>query len=135
MSTFASARPWSEMSASRNCQGPTEQCLAEADDPGEAVVLYGAHPPLRDSVETWRMNGELDGLHARSLQRRGEFGRVLGVAIVDRAPARGEESTMPRFAGTIKDITTAVERMKWVLDPTSPNEIYIGDRKCVRDWM
>ena len=39
------------------------------------------------------------------------------------------------FAGTIKDITTAIERMKWVLDPTSPNEIYIGDRKCVRDWM
>jgi aspartate aminotransferase len=39
------------------------------------------------------------------------------------------------FAGTIKDITTAIERMKWVLDPTSPNEIYIGDRKCVRDWI
>lgn len=39
------------------------------------------------------------------------------------------------FAGTIKDITMAIERMKWVLDPTSPNEIYIGDRKCVRDWM
>jgi aspartate aminotransferase len=39
------------------------------------------------------------------------------------------------YAGTIKDITTAIERMKWVLDPTSPNDIYIGDRKCVRDWM
>lgn len=39
------------------------------------------------------------------------------------------------FSGTIKDITSAIERMKWVLDPTSPNEIYIGDRKYVRDWM
>lgn len=39
------------------------------------------------------------------------------------------------FSSTIKDITTAIERMKWVLDPTSPNEIYIGDRKCLRDWM
>jgi aspartate aminotransferase len=39
------------------------------------------------------------------------------------------------FAGSIKDITTAVERMKWVLDPNSPNEIYIGDRKMVRDWL
>jgi aspartate aminotransferase len=39
------------------------------------------------------------------------------------------------FSGTIKDITTAIERIKWVLDPSSPNEIYIGDRKCVRDWM
>ncbi len=39
------------------------------------------------------------------------------------------------YAGSIKDITTAVERMKWALDPNSPNEIYIGDRKLVRDWM
>jgi aspartate aminotransferase len=39
------------------------------------------------------------------------------------------------FAGSIKDITTAVERMKWALDPNSPNEIYIGDRKMIRDWL
>ncbi len=39
------------------------------------------------------------------------------------------------FAGTIKDITTAVERIKWALDPNAPNEIYIGDRKLVRDWL
>lgn len=39
------------------------------------------------------------------------------------------------FAGTIKDITTGVERIKWALDPNSPNEIYIGDRKLVRDWL
>ncbi|MCP4591877.1 MAG: pyridoxal phosphate-dependent aminotransferase [bacterium] len=36
--------------------------------------------------------------------------------------------------GTIKDITEGVERMKWALDPNSPNELYIGDRKLVRDW-
>jgi aspartate aminotransferase len=39
------------------------------------------------------------------------------------------------YAGTIKDITTGVERIKWALDPNSPNEIYIGDRKLVRDWL
>ena len=39
------------------------------------------------------------------------------------------------YAGTIKEITTAIERLKWVLDPVSPNEIYIGDRKFVRDWL
>ena len=37
--------------------------------------------------------------------------------------------------GSIKDITVGVERMKWALDPNSPNELYIGDRKLVRDWM
>ncbi len=39
------------------------------------------------------------------------------------------------FAGSVKDIITAVERIKWALDPNSPNEIYIGDRKLVRDWL
>lgn len=39
------------------------------------------------------------------------------------------------FAGSIKDIISAVERIKWSLDPNSPNEIYIGDRKYVRDWL
>jgi aspartate aminotransferase len=37
--------------------------------------------------------------------------------------------------GTIKDITEGVERMKWALDPNSPNELYIGQRKLVRDWL
>ena len=39
------------------------------------------------------------------------------------------------FAGSVKDITEGVERIKWVLDPLSPNEIYIGDRKLIRDWL
>jgi aspartate aminotransferase len=39
------------------------------------------------------------------------------------------------FAGSVKDIVEGVARMKWALDPSSPNEIYIGDRKMVRDWL
>jgi len=39
------------------------------------------------------------------------------------------------YAGTVKDITEGVARMKWALDPNSPNEIYIGDRKLIRDWL
>lgn len=38
------------------------------------------------------------------------------------------------YCGTIRDITDGIERMKWALDPNSPNELYIGDRKLVRDW-
>ncbi|MBC8214956.1 MAG: pyridoxal phosphate-dependent aminotransferase [Candidatus Marinimicrobia bacterium] len=37
--------------------------------------------------------------------------------------------------GTIKDIIEGVERIKWALDPNSPNELYIGERKLVRDWI
>jgi aspartate aminotransferase len=39
------------------------------------------------------------------------------------------------FAGSVKDITEGIERLKWALDPNAPNEIYIGDRKLIRDWM
>jgi len=39
------------------------------------------------------------------------------------------------FSGTVKDITEGLARIRWALDPTSPNEIYIGDRKLVRDWL
>jgi aspartate aminotransferase len=39
------------------------------------------------------------------------------------------------FAGSGKDVTEGIARMKWALDPNSPNEIYIGDKKMIRDWM
>ena len=39
------------------------------------------------------------------------------------------------YSGSVKDVTEGIARMKWALDPTSPNEIYIGDRKLVRDWL
>lgn len=39
------------------------------------------------------------------------------------------------YCGSAKDIKVGVERIRWALDPTAPNEIYIGDRRVVRDWM
>jgi len=39
------------------------------------------------------------------------------------------------FSGSVKDVTEGIARIKWALDPTSPNEIYIGDKKLIRDWM
>jgi len=39
------------------------------------------------------------------------------------------------YAGTIKEITEGISRMKWALDPNAPNEIYVGDKKLVRDWL
>jgi aspartate aminotransferase len=38
-------------------------------------------------------------------------------------------------AGSVKDVTEGIARIKWALDPTSPNEIYIGDKKMIRDWL
>jgi aspartate aminotransferase len=39
------------------------------------------------------------------------------------------------FSGSVKDVTEGMARIKWALDPTSPNEIYLGDRKMIRDWL
>jgi len=39
------------------------------------------------------------------------------------------------YCSSIKEITEGIERMKWALDPNSTNELYIGDRKLVRDWL
>lgn len=38
------------------------------------------------------------------------------------------------YCGSVKEITEGITRIKWALDPDSPNEIYIGDRKLRRDW-
>jgi aspartate aminotransferase len=39
------------------------------------------------------------------------------------------------YCGSVKEIKEGVERIKWVLDPHAPNEIFIGERKMVRDWL
>ena len=63
---------------------------------------------------------------------------ILKKALVVTVPGKefGMEGHLRlSYAGTVKDVTTAIERIKWALDPNSPNEIYIGDRKLIRDWL
>jgi len=38
------------------------------------------------------------------------------------------------FAGDREGILEGVSRIRWALDPASPNEIRLGDRVAVRDW-
>jgi len=39
------------------------------------------------------------------------------------------------YAGSVKDIKDGIDRLKWALDPESPNDIFIGNRKITRDWL
>jgi len=39
------------------------------------------------------------------------------------------------YAGSVKELMEGIDRMKWALDPNAPSDIYIGDRKLVRDWL
>jgi aspartate aminotransferase len=73
----------------------------------------------------------------------GKDSTKLATSLLDKvlvATVPGVEFGMEGFlrlstCGSIKDITEGIERMKWALDPNSPNELYIGDRKLVRDWL
>ena len=39
------------------------------------------------------------------------------------------------YCGTIREIREGLERVQWAIDPNSPNELYLADRKLVRDWI
>ena len=39
------------------------------------------------------------------------------------------------YCGTLKEIKEGLERIQWALDPRAPNEIFLGSRKLVRDWL
>jgi aspartate aminotransferase len=63
---------------------------------------------------------------------------ILKKALVVTVPGRefGMEGHIRiSFAGSVKDLTEGIARIKWTLDLTSPNEIYIGDKKMIRDWL
>jgi aspartate aminotransferase len=63
---------------------------------------------------------------------------LLKKALVVTVPGRefGMEGHIRlSISGTVKDVTEGIARIKWALDPTSPNEIYIGDKKMIRDWL
>ena len=39
------------------------------------------------------------------------------------------------YFGTLKEIKDGIERIQWALDPHAPNELFLGSRKLVRDWL
>jgi aspartate aminotransferase len=63
---------------------------------------------------------------------------LLKKALVVTVPGRefGMEGHLRlSFSGSVKDVSEGIARIRWALDPSSPNEIYVGDRKLIRDWL
>ena len=63
---------------------------------------------------------------------------LLAKALVVTVPGKefGAEGHLRlSYCGGVKEITEGVKRIRWALDPEAPNEIYIGDRRMVRDWL
>lgn len=63
---------------------------------------------------------------------------LLNKALVVTVPGKefGMEGYLRlSYSGSVKDIKEAIERIKWTIDPNAPNDIFIGDRKLIRDWL
>ncbi len=63
---------------------------------------------------------------------------LLNKALVVTVPGKdfGAEGHLRiSYCGTAKQISEGIKRIRWALDPEAPNEIYIGDRRVVRDWL
>jgi len=63
---------------------------------------------------------------------------LLDKVMVVTVPGKGfgvEGYLRLSFCKTVKEIMEGVARIKWALDTNSPNEIFINDRKMVRDWV
>ncbi len=64
--------------------------------------------------------------------------QILEKAMVVTVPGKefGMEGHLRlSICGSIKEITQGIERIKWVVDPESPNELFIGEKKLIRDWL
>lgn len=149
------------VSVMTNVQGQTSTCtsvLLQAAAEGALTGLQGAVETLRLTLENNRnvmvqqlkaFNGVKlvppDGTYYclpdfraynKSSVELSNF--LLKKALVVTVPGKefGMEGHLRlSYATTVKDVTQGIERIKWALDPTSPNEIYIGERKLVRDWL
>lgn len=63
---------------------------------------------------------------------------LLNKALVVTVPGKefGAEGHLRlSYCGSAKDVSEGIKRIRWALDPEAPNEIYIGDRRVVRDWL
>jgi aspartate aminotransferase len=73
--------------------------------------------------------------HDGDSMRLSEF--LLEKALLVTVPGRefGMEGHLRiSYAGARQDLVEAIARLRWALDPSSPAELQIGQRRCVRDW-
>lgn len=144
-----------------NIQGQTTSCpsaLLQAAAVGALGGMQSVVDSLRMTLENQRniMVKELKAFTGVHLEKPGgtfyclpDFSKfmkssealsnlLLEKALVVTVPGKefGMEGHLRlSYCTSIKDVTEGVARIRWALDPSAPREIYIGDRRVVRDWQ
>jgi aspartate aminotransferase len=152
--------PRSIVEVMTNVQAQTVSCPAsilQAAAEGALTGMQQVTESLRMMMETnrdvaLRELGALPG--ARTVRPGGTFYclpdlrayQTDSVALADFLLEKAKVVTVPgkefgmeghlrlSYAGATKEIVEGITRIRWALDPHAPEEIYIGDRKQVRDW-
>jgi len=74
--------------------------------------------------------------YEKSSQKLADFLLEKVRVVVVRGKEFGMEGHLRvSYCGTLKEIKDGIERIQWALDPHAPNELYLGSRKLVRDWL
>lgn len=136
-----------------SCTSPLLQVAAEGALNGSQAVVEALRMSMQNNRDV--MMRELDALPGVRVRKpEGTFycfpdfsaymhdsvalaDLLLKKALVVSVPGKefGMEGHLRlSYAGTVQDVTEGVARIKWALDPNSPNEIDIGEKRCVRDW-
>jgi aspartate aminotransferase len=87
---------------------------------GAVAALHG----IQSSVENLRI--QLENRRNILVSKLQAFDGVK-VAVPD-----GTFYAFVDFRAYEKDVVEGVERIKWALDPNSPNELYLGNRKLLK---
>jgi aspartate aminotransferase len=144
-----------------NVQAQTTSCASALSQAAAEGALTGSQTCVEELRQTMQVNRDilmqgLAGMPSITAPRpQGAFyclpdfrsynqdslalsGFLLKKALVVTVPGRefGIEGYLRlSYAGSVRDLTEGAARLRWALDPTSPQEIRIGDRNVVRDWL
>jgi aspartate aminotransferase len=98
----------------------------------ELSTFSGVH--ITKPLGTFYCLPDFSAYNPNSIELSSMLLRRALVVTVPGQPFGAEGRLRLSYTGTVKEIKDGVRRLKWALDPDAPNEIYIGDRKLVRDW-
>jgi aspartate aminotransferase len=148
------------VSTMTNIQGQTITCVSTLLQTGASGALSGSQKCINDLLKTIEDNrsivmrklSEIPGInpvkpqgtfyafpdfrhYSSSSMQLCEF--LLEKVLVLTVPGKdfGMEGYLRlSFAGNAKEIEEGLERVRWALDPNESQEIYIGERKVIKNW-